>query len=96
MSETSSVERPVRPKFWMDDRGFVVSDKWLTTSSRATSDYRAAYNIPVKKRRNGVYALDCPYCGGNDDTPPEHTQDCTRPNGPNALAEPGPKARGNT
>lgn len=80
MSEANAIDRLVRPKFWMDDRGFVVSDKWLTTSPQATSDYQAAYSIPVKKRRNGGYALDCPYCGGNDDTPPEHTQDCTRPN----------------
>lgn len=69
-----------RPKFWMDDRGLVVSEKWLTTSPRSTSDYQAAYNIPVKKRRNGGYALDCQFCGGNDETPPEHTQDCTRSN----------------
>lgn len=72
-------QRLVRPKFWMDDRGYVVTDKWLQ-SDRATSDYRAAYTIPVRRLRTGEYALDCPYCGGNDETPPEHTQDCTRPN----------------
>jgi hypothetical protein len=66
------------PKFWMDDRGLVVTDKWLQ-SDKATSDYRHFYNIPVRKLKSGCYALDCEYCGGNDETPPEHTQDCSRP-----------------
>jgi len=34
------------PVAWMDDRGLVVSAEWLA-SEEATSDYRAAYNIPL-------------------------------------------------
>jgi hypothetical protein len=74
------MERGVRPAYWMDDRGYVVTDKWLQTSPRATSDWRDAYSIPVRKRKSGGYSLACDYCGGNDETPPEHTQDCSRPN----------------
>lgn len=70
-------------KYWMDDRGLVVTDKWLRESPRSTSDWRAAYNVPVRRLRGGVYVLDCEYCGGNDDTPPEHCTDCERPEGPN-------------
>lgn len=84
MSKTNSMDCRVgltakHPKFWMDDRGLVVTDAWLQ-SDRATSDYRAVYTTPVRRLRSGGYALDCPYCGGNDGTPPEHTQDCSRPN----------------
>jgi hypothetical protein len=84
MSKANSMDCRVghaakRPKFWMDDRGLVVTDAWLQ-SDRATSDYRAVYTTPVRRRRSGGYVLDCPFCGGNDDTPPEHTQDCSRPN----------------
>jgi hypothetical protein len=34
-------------------------------------------------RQHAAMARDsfCAYCGGNDDTPPDHTADCTRPNG---------------
>jgi hypothetical protein len=39
-----------KPTHWMDDRGLVVSDKWLK-SDAATSDYRAVYNIPCVVRR---------------------------------------------
>lgn len=71
------VHQRVRPRYWMDDRGLVVTDKWLK-SDKATSDYRAAYTTPVRRLRANGYALACEHCGGNDETPPQHTQDCSR------------------
>lgn len=35
-------------------------------------------------------AADCEYCGGNDETPPDHCMDCARPNQQHYPEEWGP------
>lgn len=40
----------LKPTHWMDDRGYVVTDKWLK-SDEATSDFRAVYTIPCIRVR---------------------------------------------
>ncbi len=44
------------PTHWMDDRRLHVTDKWLQ-SDAATSDYRAAFNIPAKMVRGKIRPL---------------------------------------
>lgn len=44
-----SQDSEAEPVAWMDDRGEVISDKWL--KKHGTSDYRAAYNIPLYKAK---------------------------------------------
>lgn len=45
------------PTHWADDRGYFVTDEWLQ-SPKATSDYRAAYNIPGRMVRGKFKPLD--------------------------------------
>jgi hypothetical protein len=52
------------PTHWMDDRRLHVTNKWLQ-SDAATSDYRAAFNIPAKMVRGKIRPLyPCSACAG--------------------------------
>jgi hypothetical protein len=52
-----AIPQLVRPTHWMDDRGFVVTAKFLVGPD-SSSDYRDVYNIPCVKVRGKVVPIE--------------------------------------
>lgn len=48
---------------------------------RKTNDDLCTQHTKMEKR------WACKYCGGNDELPPDHCMDCTRPDGPNQAEQ---------
>ncbi len=65
-----------------DDRcKYVIT---LSDKSKADCGRRHVDGTLCRQHAKIVAAWACEYCGGNDELPPDHCMDCTRPTTPSA------------
>ena len=60
--------------------------KWTTKSGVQCGRAWVGTGAPLCAQHARMSETFCDHCGGNDEMPPEHTQDCARP----ATPEPTP------